>query len=398
MFSRTVNRIGLSICFLLLTLCTYGAIQGLLGPIEAQVAVNQVNNSVTDYAASTIFIRSNLLPVVFWAIAIGGMWFGWRKQLNGLLKRVRSALPIAALFMVGCGPAKVLPLEMVGPNETAFVIPLEGDSAAQAKFESVDFLSKHKVVSKRVELPVRERSIGRMWWDYEWIPTVRVVKVDRSLITREWSPTVKDSHPLATVSLDSISFHVGVNLTAFILEEDSAKYLYFHTTKPLAEVVDRNVRGFLQDKLSAEFGVRKLEDCKKDRSAIFKTVEQVTINHFKEYGITISNIGSAGGFDYDDDRIQQAINDTANAEMSIEVAKKEKLAQDERNQQIVAKAKAEADAANEFAKAQTAMTAKVRLEIEMKEAEARLKWDGKLPEKTLVLPQGNSSLLMGMDH
>ncbi len=115
--------------------------------------------------------------------------------------------------------------------------------------------------------------------------------------------------------------------------------------------------------------------------------------------ITISNVGSAGGFDYDDDRIQQAINDTANAEMSIEVARKDKEAQDERNKQIVAKAKAEADAAAEFAKAKEAQVAKVRLEIEYMNAQSRLKWDGKLPEKTLVLPQGNqANLLLGLDQ
>lgn len=393
------SKIILSLLVLVFGVVLLSVTQGFLAPVEAAVAVEQVNDSTTSYAISTSFIRSSWSDVFIWAGMGVLLGFIWRAQILAGIQKLRTMLPLMALFALGCGPAKVLPLEMVGPNETAFVIPLEGNTAAQAKFESVDFLNKHKVVSKRIELPVRERSIGRGWWDYEWIPTVRVVKVDRSLVTREWSTTVKDGHPIAVVSLDSINFKVGMNLTAFILEEDAAKYLYFHTTKPLAEVVDRNVRGYLQDKLSAEFGTRKLEDCKKDRSAVVKEVEKITIAHFKEYGITISNVGSAGGFDYDDDRIQKAINDTANAEMSIEVARKEKEAQDERNKQIVAKAKAEADAAEEFAKAKDASVAKVRLEIERMNAEARLRWDGKLPEKTLILPQGNqANMLLGLDQ
>lgn len=393
-----MRKVVLSILVLVIGVSLLGAIRGFMAPIEAAVAVDQVNNSTATYAVRTIFIRSQWSGVAAWFVMAALLGLIWRTEIRAGVQKLRSLLPLAALLVLGCGPARVLPLEMVGPNETAFVIPLEGDTTAQAKFESVEFLNKHKVVSKRVELPVRERSVGRMWWEYEWIPTVRVVKVDRSLVTREWTTTVQDGHPIAVVSLDSINFKVGMNLTAFILEEDAAKYLYYHTTKPLAEVVDRNVRGYLQDKLSAEFGTRKLEDCKKERSAVIKQVEDITIKHFKEYGITISNIGSAGGFDYDDERIQKAINDTANAEMDIEVAKKEKAAQDERNKQLVAKATAEADAAAEFAKSAGAQTAKVRLEIERMNAEARLKWDGKYPEKTLVLPQGAGNVLLGLDH
>lgn len=370
---------------------------------EAQLAVTQVQDSAATYGATAWLIRSSLIDYMSAALVALIAVTVWRSQLSrvvafisGVLANIGRALvkiiaPGWALFMIGCGPARVLPLEMVGPNETAFVIPLEGDTVAQEKFESVEFLNKHKVVTKRIEIPVRERSIGRLWSDYEWIPTVRVVKVDRSLVTREWSPDVKGSTALSVESVDSIGFHVGVNLTAFIVEEDAAKYLYFHNVKPLAEVVDQNVRGFLQDKLASAFGVLKLEECKAQKSDIFTAAEKATIEHFKNYGITISNIGNAGGLYYDDRRIQAAINDTANAEMSIQVAMKEKLAQDERNKQIVATAIAQADAAREFAKAKDAQEAKTHLDIERMNAEARLKWDGKLPAN--ILPQG-SGLLM----
>jgi hypothetical protein len=362
----------------------------LVAPAEARIAVGQVQDSAATYGLTTAFLRSDALGIIVWCLAAAILALLWGRPLATFIRT--GALPLAALMLTGCfGPAKVLPLEMVGPNETAFVIPLEGDTVAQEKFESVEFLNKHKVVTKRIEIPVRERSIGRMWTDYEWIPTVRVVKVDRSLVTREWSPDVKNSTALSVESVDSIGFHVGVNLTAFIVEEDAAKYLYFHNVKPLAEVVDQNVRGFLQDKLASSFGVLKLEECKARKSDIFNQAEKATIEHFKNYGITISNIGNAGGLYYDDRRIQAAINDTANAEMSIQVAMKEKLAQDERNKQLVATAIAQADAAREFAKAKEAQEAKIHLDIERMNAEARLKWNGALPAN--VLP-ANSPLLM----
>lgn len=386
-----VKKVFGSVIFTLLVLAARSLFLAFVAPIEATVAVGQINDSALTYGVATTFVRSGWSSTLFFLCWLVPMLAYWARDLRSLRGRLRSALPFLALLVVGCGPAKVLPLEMVGPNETAFVIPLEGNSVAQAKFESVEFLNSHKVVSKRIEIPVRERSIGRLWTDYEWIPTVRVVKVDRSLVTREWSPDVKASKAVAVESVDSIGFHVGVNLTAFIVEEDAAKYLYYHNMKPLSEVVDQNVRGYLQDKLASAFGTLKLEECKLKKSEIFKDAEVATIVHFKEYGITISNIGNAGGLDYDDDRIQAAINDTANAEMRIQVAQKEKLAQDERNKQTVATATAEADAAREFMKAKDAQEARIRLKIEEMNAQARLKWNGELPKN--ILPSG-SSLLM----
>lgn len=366
------------------------------------------------------------------------------------MKHPVITLLISMLSLLGCvGPAKVLPIENVGPNETAFVIPLEGTSEEQAKFESVEYLKSKKVVSKRIEVPVRQRDTGRGWWDYEWIPLIRVVRVNRSLVTREWSQTsarvpsvgqhvhvewtdgklygamVKalegtsyevvwddgtgaakvsadkvrsEAMAIAVESRESINFHVGVNLTALIMEEDAPTYLYYHTTTSLSEVVDQNVRGFLQGELSKAFGALSLEECKAQKGKVFAAVELLTKDHFKAYGITIQNVGSAGGLSYDDHRIQDAINETANADMQIEVARKTKIAQDQKNEQKVAAAKAERLAAEEFAKAKESQVAKIQLEIERIRAEAMFeaakRWNGGLPSN--VLPQG-SPLLFGLD-
>lgn len=320
--------------------------------------------------------------------------------------------------LIGCGPAKVLPLENIGPNETAFVIPLEGPGVNQEKFESVAYLTEKKVASKRIEIPVRERSTGRMSWDYEWIPTVRVIKVDRSLVTREWLKAKIDPaeagkaasvSSLSVESIDSIGFHVGINLTAFIKEEDAPTYLYYHNMKPLSEVVDQNVRGYIQDRLSKKFGSLSLEDCKHNKSQIFEEVEIETIENFSTYGITISTVGNAGGLEYDNTKIQDSIDDTARAEMSIEISRKKKLAQDQENQVEISKASAENEialsrataqrkVAEEFARGKEAQESKTELDIKRIVAEAQLtaaqKWNGQMPAS--ILPQG-TQMLFGLD-
>jgi hypothetical protein len=81
-------------------------------------------------------------------------------------------------------PVRVDPIEEIEPNETAFVIPLELGTENQAKLESIDFLEKNQVAAKRIVIPQRERKIGRWGHNIEWIPTVRVVTVDRTPVTR----------------------------------------------------------------------------------------------------------------------------------------------------------------------------------------------------------------------
>ena len=330
------------------------------------------------------------------------------------------ACSVVALSLIGCGPAKVLPLSNIESNETAFVIPIEGDGKNQEKFESIDFLTQHKVVSKRIEMPVRERSTGRWWWEYEWLPTVRVIKVDRSLVTREWvhnKPEVKDkdgkviptADAIPVESKDSIGFKVGINITAFITEENAPKYLYYHTSKQLSEVIDQNVRGYVQDRLAQKFGALTLEECKSAKGKIFEEVSKETIANFANYGITIATVGNAGGLEFEDAKIQESIDATARAEMAIEIARKSKLAQDQKNELdaskaanensiLIANSIAQRQASEEFAKARESQESRVRLEIERVKADAQYKaaerWNGDMPNS--IVPAG-SPLLFGLD-
>jgi len=329
---------------------------------------------------------------------------------------------IAVGFLSACGPAKVEQFVNIEANETAFVVPLEGATSNQGKFMSEDYLNKAKVATKRVSLSLRKHSTGRLWMSYKWIPTVKVIKVNRQPVTREWTGkaetgTNQANEALWVESSDSIGFGVGVNTTAMVTEEDAAKFLYYFAGKNLAYVVDQNVRGKVNSVLSREFASHELEKGRKMKNEIFKIAAEETIKDFAKMGVTITNLGLAEGLVYADTEIQQAINDKFKAEMDIQIQEQTNKAQIQINERNVAIAKAaadqrikkaegdiavqkaKADAAKKFAEQIDARTKQVELEIRRMDAEARLTFaknikPGVLPAN--IMPEG-SGFLFGMD-
>src|SRR5207248_1101118 len=71
----------------------------------------------------------------------------------------------------------------IDTSETGFLIPLEGDSVSQAKFQSEDYLKQRKVAAKRVQITHRWSQEGRLPDSGRWIPIVRLIKVNRSPVT-----------------------------------------------------------------------------------------------------------------------------------------------------------------------------------------------------------------------
>ncbi|MBT6690785.1 hypothetical protein HOB10_00420 [Candidatus Parcubacteria bacterium] len=309
---------------------------------------------------------------------------------------------IAMFAFTGCrGPAEVEVVEEIDTNETAFVVPMEGANMdTQGKFMSVDFLEDAKVAAKRVTIPLRKRKNGRRSWNFEWIPTVRVIKVDRKPVTREWtqdsaSGTSNANEAIHVESKESIGFAIGVNITSFVREDDAATFLYWYAGKPLSAVVDENVRGYVTSILSREFGSLELVDGRGAKAEIFDRVYAATREHFKETGITIDNLGYAEGLIYEDEEIQTGINNRFLAELSVQTAAQNKLAQDELNKQTVATATASRKAAEEFARAQDAAIMVRELDIQKIQAEAQKiaaeKWNGSLPAN--IMPDGSGWLM-----
>ena len=309
------------------------------------------------------------------------------------------------VMLIGCGPAKVLQMIEVAPNETVWSIPLDTQTqAGQVKFNSVDFLNQKKIASKRIMVDMIERSTGRMWFDYEWIPAARVIKVDRSLVTREWTDDLKSGTSSKTEGIgvqtrDSIKLRVGLTITASIEEDDASTYLYYHGEKKLADVVDQNVRSFAVAELTKEYSQLTLADAQAKTADIYSSLFALAKTEFKARGISIQFLGNSEGLTYGDSKVQDGINQSYLAEQDRKTAEQEQKAQNIRNQTKINAAETEANAALKLYAAKEAAQFQNILQIALIQAQAQKtmaeKWNGGLP--TNILP-ANSPLLMNLGN
>ena len=168
-----------------------------------------------------------------------------------------------------------------------------------------------------------------------------------------------------------------------IREEDAAKFLYYYPGNSLADVMNKNVKGFIQNVLAREFGSRDLSVCQKEKKNIVLDLAKELETHFAQYGITISNVGIADGMSYDNAEVQKTIDAVFVNETRVKQAEQEREAQKIINEKELSIAQNERLKAEEFAKAAEAQTKMVELKIRQMEAEARLesakRWDGKTP-------------------
>ncbi len=101
--------------------------------------------------------------------------------------RLFLAIFFGIALLTGCGLLfDVLEYVTAENFENVFVFPLEGDTGKQAKFQSQEFLQQAKVASKRIQITRRWVQEGRFGKVGRYIPTVAVVKVNRTPVTREW--------------------------------------------------------------------------------------------------------------------------------------------------------------------------------------------------------------------
>jgi hypothetical protein len=70
----------------------------------------------------------------------------------------------------------------IDTSETGFLIPLEGDSTEQVKFQSEDYLKQHKVATKRVQITHRWSQEGRWPTDGKWILNGRNLALSQAAV------------------------------------------------------------------------------------------------------------------------------------------------------------------------------------------------------------------------
>lgn len=267
----------------------------------------------------------------------------------------------------------------IEPSQTAFLIPLVGDTETQASFESEELLANAKVAMKEVQIPHRWVQTGRWDWVGEWKATMRLIVVERKPETREWNNTDGTGTSTANQAIyaessESIGFSVGMNCSAQIdTEDDAVKFLYSYNNKPLADVMDTEIRARVESVFVEECAKRSLNDILREKEAIMEAVREDVFTYFENKGITITVLGMKDGLEYDDAAIQQSINEKFSSEQRL-------TTQENENKRIISEAEA-------IAKANDIISKSITENILRKEYID--KWDGVMPKYT-----GDSSNLM----
>lgn len=373
----------------------------------------------------------------------------------------RVLFGVMLLTSVGCmRPFDAPEFVEIKHHETGFLVPMEGATKeGQKKFDSKEALDESRVAVKRIQIPHRWVQKGRIYMGFigrtngDYIDNVRLVVVDRSPVTREWtadedSGTNSGNQAIWLESFDSIGFSLGFNCTAFINEPDATSFLYMYpTTKKdgtednvdksvtsLAHTMDTEIRARVQMLANHVAAQYELDDLRGRKQEILNVVRngveevtdaegnvtqeklQGTVQHFAERGITITNLGQFGGFEYEEAEIQTAINDTFVAQQQKVKTEAAFNAQGKINEQIELAAQAEAnrvrtvangkaDAVTTAAEAEanairavaqaTKEAGKDPLFLELKRLEVEngriAKWNGEYPSTLMSLGGGDDS-------
>lgn len=233
---------------------------------------------------------------------------------------MKAILPLLAaistLATTGCAPYNAPLIEDISPSQTGFLVPLDGETSKQAKFNSNKFLKDGQIAEKRITIPRRWVKTGRWWWEGRYIDTMRLILVERKPVTREWteekeSGTSSKNESITAESKESISITARMNCVAQIDEADAAKYLHRYNEKPLEEVMDTEIRAEIETRFAEECSKLYLRDEKNgilaNKQAIMQRIRREVISYFKNRGVSITVLGLKGEFTYAKP-IQDAIN------------------------------------------------------------------------------------------
>lgn len=315
--------------------------------IEAARVVN--DDSVTGNALSQMFRQGDWVGAVVLVVVVCLTIAIWYKQLSSAFKSMASSsLPmmlvsLAVIFsLTACGTARATneserraseDTVTVEPNESAFVIPAQGGNlSGQVQFDSTEYLEQKKVASKRIT--IQKENIGE-----RYLPKVFVILVNRTPYARQWTKSADTGTSAANQAIcaegsESLEICFQLAIAANIRDSDASAYLFNYPSvrvddkqvsgvfkaAPLSEIVDNQIRQYIQASIGQELVSRSILEVIADKQKIISTVEDATKKRFKAQGITIEYVGLGGQLVYDDS-IQNILNQRFIAAQNIELAK-----------------------------------------------------------------------------
>lgn len=299
------------------------------------------------------------------------------------------------MIMMTCGltgcrrPYDTPEFVTIEASQTAFLIPLTGDSSDQASFASEELLEEAKVATKEIQIPHRWVQTGRRDWIGEWRPSAKLVVVERKPVSRSWESgdtAANSGNAIWGETSDGIGFYVGMSCSAQINEEDATKFLYRFNNTPLESIIDNEIKTMVKDEFNSQASKYSSSELHTNKAAIINAVKESVTTYFKEFGITITVLGANEGFSFENQTIQDAIDKKFASEQEL-------VTQQNINDVTLAKAQAEADAAKIKAEADAEVlkiAAEAEAEANRKISESlsdRLidkikyeRWDGVLPQ------------------
>lgn len=300
------------------------------------------------------------------------------------MKRIIALVLMIALMipcLCACGGRKPYDkpeFVTIEASQTAFLIPLVGDSGAQGVFESEDLLLEAKVATKEIQIPHRWVQTGRHAHMGEWRPSATLIVVERKPVSRSWesgeSTATSANRAIFGETSDNIGIYVGMNCTAMIEERDAAKFLYRYNNTPLSSIIDTDIKKMVEDRFNIETAKYTSTELGAKKGDIMETVKTYVVDYFKDYGITITVLGLKEGISFENPAIQKAIDEKFASEQELVI-------QQNKNEANLAKAEAEAQAMLMLAQAQ-AEANRVLSESLTEEILAQMyyeKWNGVLP-------------------
>ena len=277
----------------LVALAAYSGLNVYFRPVATLAAGNsaagQFNND--DHAGLAAQWVSGALTgtgVAFSVLLLVVLFLIWRRPLAALTGRgpALALLPGLLLFGLAAGHSdRALAYAdttdkteayTILPNESAFFIPDTGaNKDSQAQFDSETYLNEKKIAVKRFVIPHQKLagSGGTSWastgWDL-YVPTGRLIIVDRSPYSREWVAasdrgTSKRNESIPCQSKEGVNISVGVAIGASVTEENAARYLYRFGVLPPSDPAGRMLdRTSPQTIFTSVYYSRRLSDVMDD--------------------------------------------------------------------------------------------------------------------------------------
>lgn len=301
------------------------------------------------------------------------------------MKKIFTLIAVITMMVLMCctmtscrKPYDVPEFQTISASQTAFLVPLVGDTGAQSAFESEELLLETKVATKEIQIPHRWVQTGRRSYTGEWRPSATLIVVERKPVSRSWesgdSAATSSNKAIFGETADNIGIYVGMNCTAMIEEKDAAKFLYRYNNTPLETIIDTDIKKLVEDRFNTETGLVMSTDLASKKGEIMERVKTYVVDYFKDYGITITVLGLKEGISFENPAIQKALDEKFASEQKLEIQQNE-------NEANIAKAQAEAQAVLIAAEAEAQANAKIAASLTPNVLEKMYyeKWNGELP-------------------